>query len=99
MPSGPQLMPIGLVAVAIVTAAPPVTAIRLIVLSPDVKNATDWPLGENTGLMTFGSSVPVIGLASTSDSERRYNRLFATYTMRAPSGEMATVFRPALVNV
>ena len=76
------------------------TAIRLIVLSPNAKNATDWPSGENTGLKTFGRlSVPVIGLASSSESDRRYNRLFATYTIRAPSGEMATVLRLGLVNV
>ena len=59
----------------------------------------DRPSGENAGLVTpLRLSVPGIGLASSSDIERRYKRLFATYTTCVPSGEIATARRPRLVS-
>ena len=76
----------------IVTAVPPLTAIRL--RAEPAQNASDCPSGENTGLIAV--SVPGIALDSKSDMDRRYSRPSAPYTMRVPSGDMATAPRLAL---
>ena len=52
IPSVPQVMPKGLVAGQMVTAAPPVTAICLSAWSAPDQNAMDWPSGEKIGFDT-----------------------------------------------
>src|SRR5262245_14088531 len=102
MVSRSQLIPNGLSAAQIVTAAPPVTAIFLIVpvlVTGPAKKAIDWPSGEKTGLVTApGSSVPEMGLASNSEIDRKYKRELATYAICLPSAEIATRCRPGFVN-
>src|SRR5262245_55973286 len=48
------------------------------------------PSGEKVGhVAAIVSSVPAMGFPSGSEMERRYNRLFASYTICLPSREIA----------
>src|SRR5262245_13437045 len=92
-------MPNGLDAGHSVIAAPPATPIFLSVLSPGAQKAIHSPSGENTGSVTpLQVSVPGSGCESKSPKARRYRRWFATYTILLPSGDIATRWRPMLVN-
>src|SRR4051812_1369041 len=63
------------------------------------KKAMEVPSGENTGDDTpVRLSVPGMALACISPIRRRYRREFATYAIRAPSGEIAKRCCPVLVN-
>src|SRR5262249_15195829 len=73
-----QLMVSGMSAGQMVTAVPPLTAIRLMAVSATAKNAIECPSGEDTGVQRARlDSVPGMMRESNSDSERRYRRLFA----------------------
>jgi hypothetical protein len=67
-------MPKGLEALQTVTAAPPTSAIRLIVASAICQNAIICPSGENTGFrIALPKSVPAIGCGSASHNARVYS--------------------------
>src|SRR5262245_19964478 len=90
-----QLMVSGKSAGQMVTAVPPLTAIRLMAFSATAKNAIECPSGENTGFQRARlDSLPGIVRESNSDSERRYRRLLALYARSVPSGEIANTRRP-----
>ena len=94
MPSLDQVMPAGGESSwHIVTAEPPVTAIRF--SDPD-QNTSDSPSGENTGFIA--GSAPGIALDSNPDMERRYKRPLAAYTIRVPSGDIVTPCRVSVSN-
>src|SRR5262249_18191050 len=89
-PSLLQAMAAGVALVwQIVTGTPPVSSTRFSI--PPYQNITDWPSGENTGFIA--GSAPVKALGSISDIDRRYSRPSAAYTIRKPSGDMATACR------
>src|SRR6185436_15175180 len=72
-----------------VSGSPPESATFLIFSS--AKNNTQRPLGETTNF--WAPSVPGSARASTSASERAYNRS-VSYTIVAPSGVMPTLSAP-----
>ena len=84
-----QVAPQGASTLHRVTGEPPPIAIFRSRESPYEKNPTHCPSGEKNGLAA-SRLVPGIGFASTSPIDRRYSWRLAAYTIRAPSGEMAT---------
>jgi hypothetical protein len=59
------------------------------VLSVNDRKTIDYPSGEKAGC-SAPESVPGIGRGSGSAIERPNSCRLATYTIRVPSGEMAT---------